>query len=392
MKDKSVVYNLSFLFALLTISAPALSRAQGAGAMDSKGIPTTLETLRPKIKGKGASGREEGSTEPITLKVYLMGLEALVPTKQDQGLTVLLQRTPSGHTFHLPVLVWDPAVVTAMVTQDGVPVNDQGDDIRDRLTVKGATGLVLDGEEISVEGTKRGKVRVNDHPGRPWYTPFVGAIPTDSEKLASTAWIPKINDVSRQVGPVKADVFNSPDPQKVAALLHISADASLAAVRLAGSTEDAFNFTFKKSGDDHPLFGHRGAIADVAVLEVPVDAAEVTVTLRAFGSTSNRAHERRIVLTPVAGARSIDLLLGNLTPLAQNIKIVGAPVEHFALYYELTQNEGNAPKRIPFAGRNKKRGSEKIPKVISSVSEPCDPAKGGVCRPICGLVMLQEPN
>jgi hypothetical protein len=333
----------------------------------------------------------------IKLKIYLMGLVALIPTAKDHGLFALLQRTPQSH-FHLPVLIWDATAVDAKVTENGIQIGHQGTEIKEQLKVKGATynpaGLILDGERIALCETKKGIVKLHDHPRRPWYAPFVGAFPDNIEALVSTAWIPEMRSISRQAGRIRADLIRSPSPDKVAALLPLSAAASLSTFQVAhvhtksDNRSDLGSFIFKSPGSN-PLFGNRGAIADVAVLTVEIEAPQATLILRHFGRGAKAASVRQIVLTPRAEADSVDLLIGNLSPATGRAEELQG--DHFALYYDLTEHGGSVDKRVPVVEKTKRPSfNPLLPEVISSVSGSCG-NDGGVCRPICGLAIFREP-
>jgi hypothetical protein len=232
--------------------------------------------------------------------------------------------------------------------------------------------------------------------------------------------------ISRGASRVKREIMEDPRPGKVAGILKLAASASLSTFHVAGWKNEDRSFTFKTSLGAHPFLGHRGAMADVVLLtvpvEIPVDRSNpittVTVILRQFGG-GERARERRIALQLRDGAQSVDLLLGNLTPVVFPGELT-PEADHFSLYYELTDRRANLPIKIPFLGKRAAipRVNAVIPEVIYSVSGDCNysfapdekefiegesgsmvrrsqplpgPAGGGQCRPICGVPMLQEP-
>jgi hypothetical protein len=393
---------------------------------------------------KGHFEREDasllgGGVMKILLKIYLMGLVALIPTTRDHGMVIVLQNTrqSDSDTPHLPVLVWD-SKVSVLVTADGVPQADQERDIRRNLLLMPnlhPTGLILNGEAISIEGTKTGEVSLRDKPRRPWYAWFRGAIPKNYNEYASTAWIPKMNRISRRACRVRREIIDNPNPRDVAGIFRLAASASLSTFHIAGWKDSDRSFTFKTSSEAHPFLGHRGAMADVALLTVPVEVQvkdgrllPITVVLRRFGS-AEAPQERRIAIQPRQGAQSIDLLIGNLTAPILIPEELTPDVSHFSLYYRLADAKYNHAEKTPFLG---KRIAEKenlvIPEVIYNVSGDCDyslapdeknfhrggpmssaqghrlalspadlavrsasPPFGGLCRPICGVLMMQEP-
>jgi subtilase family protein len=321
----------------------------------------------------------------FTLRLFVMGLVALVPSDDSKDLMLVLQNASHVGTHpHVPVLVCDPQ-------QSNCRMSDRNEwaEIVQALNLdvsgKGA-GLMLKGEEISLLGPIPGELRVQRGRERHWWHKFIGICPTELLQAADVDWVPAIPEFDPSAGVIDESHLNSPSQKQIAALLPlVGVKGVMMSYHYPALREEhrayVHSLTFKTKGSGVPMRAVRQAAPDVALIELQIKDPKVRIELRSFAGAT-----RYLELAPRPGGRVVDLLLGNLTPLGG----MGAPIqndsilEHFNLYYRLSEVAPDRPK-LPHIGDRRvdaNRVARELPSVIRLVSRQRG-AAGGVDRPVC---------
>lgn len=347
----------------------------------------------------------------ITLRIFLMGLVALVPqeVRGRRTMTVLLQDAQHGSHKHIPVLIYEEKRRVC----EPMPNCQIGDGNKiARLLNRGersSPGLLLKGVDIEVQNADTGGMRLLENAYKKrFYHSWLGVVPRTAQAGNDFGWVPRMEDVVPGSHKVRCDVLTAPAGKLAGKLLlqggHLS---SFGLVDVRGFVR---SLTFKKPGSVGPLRGEKHALGDTAVVDLKVCGDEVVIKLKPFAD----GEPQTLTLKPDHGLDTVEILLGNLTPLVKKVDR-SKPAEHFALYTELSANPKTPQEiKIPHLGWRRmkiRRTAIEVatPEVIRSVSAVGSaPAvsrvravpgmagisggEGGTNRPICTLAVMAPPD
>lgn len=310
-----------------------------------------------------------------TLRIYLMGLVALVPVDRDgrAELVILLQKHASAameHQHHA-VLVCDPG------TEGCKP--GEGGDIQEALKLDYMPhGFFLDGVEIEIEQGGIGEVEYAFEGHRPWFFhKLMGVVPGKWRAARDAWWIPRMRDILPEAAAVKPGYIEEEadgiPPEKISARMRVR-EGRVWVYSLADVDQKVRSMTFKTIGSGMTMYGVKQAVADIVAVDIPIrEGGRVVIYATPFGGERG---QRLFKLKPRQTQEYVEILLGNLTPLRGGVK--AEPASHFALYADLSKNQvGRVP--VPHLGRRKcpqrevEESDFELPEVIRSVSAPPAP-------------------
>lgn len=327
----------------------------------------------------------------MTLKLYLMGLVAFVVGERGE-LQLVMPRDP----HHLPVLVWDSTVTS----KD--PAADQGKKIKDVLNLSTQPhGVILDGHTITIEGMREGNLSPWPLPQHPWYASIFGHRPTNRHDGTGALWIPKLESILGEGARLRPDLGTC---NSAAQLDMTGKEVGLSTYGLASYGRKVHSMTWKIAGENWKLWDERGAIADTALLTIPIEVKD-TLVIRLLLDGQEKV---KLELVPRHGQSEVDLLLGNLYPIKidKSDLLESERAEHFHAYFGLTVAGDSKKRPVPEIGFKRISDGKvepefrELPEVIRSVSAAECPEYtnaateyilGGVCRPICGFAILKSP-
>jgi hypothetical protein len=346
----------------------------------------------------------------ITLRIFLMGLVTLMPqeVKGRRTITILLQEARHEHHPHIPVLIYEEAqrVCTPM------PACQVGDGYEIATLLnreRRSPGILLKGVDIQVQNADEGGVQLLEGTyDKRFYHSWLGVVPRTAEACNDFGWISHLEDVVPGSHKVRSDVLTAPAGKLAGRLL--LQGGKLSTFGLADLQGFVRSMTFKKLGSMGPLRGEKHALGDTAVVDLKVSGDKVEILLQPFSGSP-----QTLTLEPAEGSDVVEILLGNLTPLMDNVD-KSKPAEHFALYTKLSDNPKTPQEmKIPHLGwgvikiRRSAVETAATPEVIRSISaigstRAVAKAKampgmagisgdeGGTNRPICTLGVMAPPD
>jgi hypothetical protein len=338
----------------------------------------------------------------------MMGLVALVPSRDGGTLTVLLKDMQEAHAMHVPVLIYEC---------DNKGCMGDGYDIARRIgrMGHGSPGLLLNGEQVEIVSKLAEKQEFKMPPtvSLGWPESWIGAVPKSQAKRGDPEWIPRISDIipgSSVVRPIYLEDNPNAKRSLLAARLTLN-KGTLSTYSLADVGGRVQSMTFHEMGSGGKLSGFKRAVADVVMFTVMVDDHDVKLKLTKFNGTGT---PRYLALNPNKDGKYpvVDILLGNLSPLDRSFDRK-APAEHFALYTKFSK----APKKafevpVPHLGmrgvEREKVEEKELPPVIQAVNSyislgeageegptesPAEASggQGGTNRPICTVAIMDAP-
>jgi hypothetical protein len=340
--------------------------------------------------------RCEKEVEMFFLKVFIMGLIALVDNGHG-SITLVLQST-SGQHEHFPVLIYPcggdcttPGQAIDIHRHLKLPPNNlMGNKLRTRNATFG--GVLLAGQEVTFSGTSPGQISQLRVDKLTNIAPF-GEVPLSPFNGSDFSWIPQMKEISPLASTILPDVIYFPSAAKVSGLVRLSGIEGIikpvhfASVERNDGLDWVVPVAFRKSSCT-PIAAIRRALPDVLMLRIPINSAKVKISVNNFTGGTPFS----IDLSPRAVGESVDILVGNLTP-------VGSPklenrLEHFGLYYELAENAASNDRVEGFIkrfGRHVKSiiVNPPLSDVVKVVSVDSGPSGGGLSRPMCTFVTFQ---
>jgi len=335
----------------------------------------------------------------VTVRLFLMGLVALVPSENPNKLMVVVPdvQTLTQHK-HVAVFAWDRR------NHDKV---GEAVEIATQLNVDGGFGgHLLKGHVITIDPMTADDLRfeggVSNGPSRRRMT---AAMP-EIDSAHAVSWIPSMKTLTGGEGSLgKAYVGN---------------DAAVVAARLSLSEKGGRVMTFSFADDGlqvpamrfvglgwTPVRTCRQAVADVAVIEMTYREDELPKGVVVFaGHGYGAAPGWQVELTPYLenGQKRIDVLVGNLTPMGGPVKARAPEATlHFDLYNGMLAHPPSYRDRLlPVVGGAAMRADGvdpsycNLPPLLQAVSRgPCEkglPPKAGIARPICMLATFEPPD
>lgn len=234
----------------------------------------------------------------FTLRIYLMGLVALVRRDGGRKLDIVLPIAGgTGHDQHVPILLYPYADEETTPSGD-IPsiagaLGVAGNVHEGRLACLGPQGqvlqefggMLLNGESISVKGAISGSVQLADPVGRPSGTDVEPNNPSEREGLA---WVPRLAEVAGTDLVLKEGVLANPGKNHVSATMSLNElQGRLFSYHLAmmceGNVPKIFHLEFKDPAKptQPPLpFSHPAT--DICVLDLKVSGDEVTLKTSPF--------------------------------------------------------------------------------------------------------------
>jgi len=317
----------------------------------------------------------------FTLRLFVMGLVALANDPYGDSLTLVLPQNCEHH----PILICD---TSAQGCNSHRLRGDQGRLIKGKIRGRGKIrGFYLDNEEVTIDGGDAGVLeRVDDRWDPLWFHHIRGALPDDGREASDISWTPTMAHILKKAGVIKSDVLLRPAANQIAALLTFSGiKGRIKTFHMAENCGKVSSLTFTEGGTK--LWSCKQALADILVIEIPINQQYATLTVSKYG---NSYAKRSMYLAPKEGERVVDVLLGNLTPLAYardiyNNKENLVAVPHFRRYYNLSAQEiDQGSFRIPVRGHMGELGTkvnpQSLPPLLRSVSG----------RPFCAKEILDR--
>lgn len=301
----------------------------------------------------------------ITLRIFLIGLIALVPDFGHGTLKVVLQDVRETHSPHYAMIVYEcknlpdeeSRKTCGTVTHNGLSprVLSYSSKFDYRL---------LDHEFVRLSGAvpgfltfKRGSRKGQIGSG------ITGSVPRNREEAQDFSWVPEMAKISPRHSKINNDLLGEGLGGQIAAVIDLrNAEGSVSVFGLVDIDQEVRSFTFKRRASDSPLIDNRQALADVTLIEIAVPlfgediekAPSVTFNVKGrHGKSSNL----ELALAPYE--KSIDVVIGNLAPFLKRGNACDAPEpifdEHFEFYYELAAAPPPEYREaeIPFKGRKK---------------------------------------
>ena len=333
----------------------------------------------------------------FTLRIYLMGLVALVPNADgDNSLAIVLPTTPSrGEDFHQPMLIYPS------VGEPGAPLPPQYD-AKDIASAHGRSTVLAEDGYLSV-GDKRFGGIVFDQEIVTLSTPSsatafrqlvfaggrepsdepTGALPGTARERLAFDWIPNLGSVSPAFGRLRETLSDMSKSSRVAALLElpgVRGSVGVYSMAKCGGMIPVVDFQIEAMGGNRSVLLQ--AVAEVAVIELEMEGSSAQVDIQRIATAGGAASRRSVELKPSGGM--LEVLLGNLT------QVGGAEQEchlhHFGMYLDLVGDGLSMP--VPRATGKKVSASEidsyPVPDVIQAVSW----TKDGESRQMCTLAVI----
>jgi hypothetical protein len=330
----------------------------------------------------------------FTLRLFVMGLVAVVKGAEPGSLTLVLQNAAN----HIPILICDPYNCTL----DPKHIN-QGPDIENLLNLESGdvTGYILEEEEITLKGVEQGSVRAVEEMWKPhWYDYWTGAVPANRNEAVSFGWIPYMKEVMSDAEFIEEDYLLKPWDYEVAGILPLKGlAASVSSFHLVEIDGSVCSLTFMKPPERLKMHSVKRALPDVLLIEIPVNQPNVTISLEEYGDASST---RSMQTQPEYGARSVDVLLGNITPCEMGGN-TSPSIDHFNHYYDMSAVPiSNGRRQFPRKGwkcvdANLVNPKEEPP-VLDAVSCTGEFSadfkrhpKGGLSRPMCTFSSYELP-
>jgi hypothetical protein len=322
----------------------------------------------------------------VTLRIFLMGLVALVPSENPKALTVVLPNATSHQ--HVPVLVWDP--------HNSGEAGD-GAEIKKQLSLAEApNGYLLHGQEIALARDEGPALSFTGGVSGRANRRLLPAMPR-ARDAGDFSWVLSMEQLTDGGGQISKEYYGR-DPGMVAGRMTLEhgtvktfgfadTNGAVRAMRFVGMGRGSLRTT-------------RQAVADVAVVEVKYSGwkqgDEVVFELT---SLRNGADKQEIHLA-ADDKGEINVLLGNLSPLSCAALEQPSPAAHFDLYYSLLAHPRDcAGRQLPqlgraMSGRDVDPGLDRLPTVLQVVSKSAcgGDNKGGIARPICMITSFQPPQ
>lgn len=339
----------------------------------------------------------------FTLRLFVMGLVALVPSKDHRSLSLVLPNDAE----HFPVLICDPA-------SEGCTMN-LAEEVTTSLRVRDQPrGVVLNGSEVTFEGlqpaTEHGQgLAPARGERRRHFLLGLANLPKAAQEIQDFSWVPTMRRISARAATIDPTYLQNPDPKKLSGLVKLTGVQGTVRVfslaEIASTTQcfgNADLAVVKYKGNKwYSRSRMRQAAADILLIEIPVVAKELTVALSAGGGPQ----KTKLTLKPKNPGQTVDILIGNITALGNEGAFTAEEQQralsgHFKHYYGLAMGFDPAkdPVRLPRIGRRRvpARGLdprlEDMPEVIRVVSvEKDSEGVGGACRPMCTFCIFDTP-
>lgn len=347
----------------------------------------------------------------MVLRLFLIGLIALVPDKEKGAVTVVLREMRQAKEIHYPVLIYQCSDDVAM-SQCGILEGDELEvnDILNESSVFG--GRIILGEQIRIAGGADGALSFAPGRDRGWFGRTInsvrGDLPNDRRDGKGFSWVPEMSNISPRHGRIASRHLANPSAREIAGVLDLrDIKGTVSTFGFVDMGCQIYSFTFKQSAESPSLIDDKQALADITLIEIPLQGDEATLTFTSFGGEPAPP----LILRDSDGDSLIDVVLGNLPPYEDlDCSDMHATADmHFALYYPLADLASPGPIQIPF------RGSRKVfnavgegpppsrPGVVGFVeAEPCltspgvsvcvDPHPASTNRPICTQVVFEQPE
>lgn len=349
----------------------------------------------------------------FTLRLFVMGLVAIVPSDNGNDLMLVVPETcklgenprqcapfdPWDKDRHYPILICDTkdsdCRVKAGADQWSAIASDLG------LDPQGSgLGFTLHGEHLTVLHAEPGFVDLpRDRFQARWHHKVIGSVPRAFTSAADAQWVPSIEALNRESALIDERHLIRPETTEIAALLSFHGVESSALnynYPPIGNAERAWvrSLTFRHSGLLGPLTAVRHAAPDVFLVEVIVPGPYVELMLKPFDQATSTVRKLRV--KPLDGHATVDVLLGNLTRLQQgnphDVR-VGSKVSHFEVYHRLSEEPPLSRPKLPRIGYRKVDACDVTrprPSVIDLVSK-WGRGAGGADRPVCTTAEFSEP-
>lgn len=342
------------------------------------------------------------------LRIFVMGLVALVPSEDRTDLTVVLQE--ARHHDHYPLLVYEcenvyPRTADCERSDDpNLPDERVRRFLRSKSVIRNgnasSSAVVFEGQELKISGLVRGKLLFNSSWDADWWHRVTGVVPESRTELHSFSWVPEMAKVSPAAGRIARRHLYEPNASEVAGLLWLEGiEGTVQSYGLANLRNEIRSLTFKNSNQDLPVWDFKQALTDILMIDVPIDGDTVELTFKGFSGG-----EIKRKLKPREWDRTVDVLLANIGPIPEYCP-EDEEAHHFAFYYDLAEQQ-NVEREIPEVGRARieSAGLEPpLPRVIQFVGEgsclrrvaSLASRAGGVLmgssRPICTVVVFESP-
>jgi hypothetical protein len=329
----------------------------------------------------------------FTLRIFLIGMMAFVPTRDQKTLYVLLPNVDPHHALL--------ALDKRDMASGGEATANQWSEVAP--VVNGA-----ENDNAFAWFLKEDRLEVLDSAGNPLelVTPKLGkAMPATKEEGRSISWVPSLQDVSPQIdATLDPSLLTAPSKDRLFALLTlqhgkvVTYDLTRYPDTKGRNTGDLVKFAYAPGSPDTPAAGCSRALAEIVVVEIPVSGPSVSLRRLPFSGGAGTS----LTLKPRADQKTVDVLLANLTPSSQaELRKRSSPL-HFAHYYDLLKTPPAAQglRLIPKACgdvsvRAKKTNGKKRRSEPAVVAPPevyfmtvKDGPRASLARPICAATFL----
>jgi hypothetical protein len=369
----------------------------------------------------------------LTLRIFLIGLIALIPNEKSGSLGVALLDARNEHTPHLPVVIYNCKNIPDEGARSECGLKDPGEckeddnECKERSSLISFLGkdgnfdaLLLHHDRIFLRGAqpccglgncRGGECEVDYISGRRrlvydnLISPFMGDAPRTREEAEDISWVPSMSKVSFQSRSFDRDHISQNLPG-LAGFLNIDGlKATVSTFGLVDFDQMIPSFTFKKLASGRPITDYRQALADIVLVSLPLGESISKVTIEL---ASDSGWPRKVDLEVNGKDQSIDIVVGNLAPLLTegvDCEFHGPIVdEHFELYYRLARpaTPGYREAEVPFLDKlmTKKVNVEYPPPPIvafveggdkcSRVQQEGGPLPSSSNRPICTQVLMEQ--
>ena len=363
----------------------------------------------------------------FTLRIFVMGLVALVKGPDDGSLTIVLQQVYDHASRHYPVLIYPRGPECQPGSADGACQAYDAATIAVRLMAKGNAlldkddnqtwlrhedkqfgGVLLDGRRLRLRNAAHGALEFvldarRHHPGDER-----GALPTSAEELEDFSWVPDMAQIWPQDTYAAPSMVDQPSRVQVAGIFQLTGVrgkvktykvADTSTCTLVDRKPTIYSIDFRTPQQAAASTGGvlRQALAEILLIEVQVAGPEAVMKILPLKDSPAR-QLAPISLRPDPQSGTADVLVGNLVPLPELAGCDYSPdPHHFDVYYQLAAERGSTADdhALPFPGVHKIPSAginpsvHDLPPIVKVVSVK-EPITGVYNRPVCTLLLYQR--
>ncbi len=336
-----------------------------------------------------------------TLRLFIMGYAALVPNVTMDGNNIELVVSLPEATHHAPWLVYE--------RKNLIQIRSLEDDDAE-LNACTIDQLSLDGKRVGLEGIKEdGEWTPREIANVEASNTFTGVVPT-AATLPDFSWVPTMSLLSTTTGAIRKNFLGQGDLGDLKSVVFIDGQIDASVYSVADFEDDEETvihaMSFKADRDDWLVFGLKQAVADLVLLEIPLQSNNGPVEFTLCSLSDPNDCDDPLTLYPRGRSRSIDVLIGNYMPVVGEATCSQqAGNGHFFSFFDLRERRAQTLKG-PYCGEVTvaQWDVEKdypLPCVVGEVSRLPAVAGaalvppvviGGLNRVICGPMLFQPPS